>query len=106
MSAIAIGKGVDPYQLVMKPHCNFICMEDLVRNLVAGVVQQIPQSHGDLRSIDTDVFVAVAKAARPPQISLGADVFRYQSGSFIRIKRGGTRQIKKFIFDNSPQIAA
>jgi hypothetical protein len=40
------------------------------------------------------------------QISLGADVFRYQSGSFIRIKRGGTRQIKKFIFDNSPQIAA
>lgn len=66
MSAIAIGKGVDPYQLVMKPHCNFICMEDLLRNLVAGVVQQIPQSHGDLRSIDTDVFVAVAKAARPP----------------------------------------
>ena len=147
MSAIAIGKGVDPYQLVMKPHCNFICMEDLVRNLVAGVVQQIAQFHGDLRPIDTDVFVAVAKAARPPpglvkhllvqvtnksfvqqftfglscrplvtlsdiqllprvQISLGADVCRYQSGSFIRIKRGSTRRIKKFIFDNSPQIAA
>ena len=82
------------------------------------------------------VFVAAAKAARPPpglvkhlpvqvtnkafiqqftfglscrpsialndiqllpsvQVGLGADVYRYQSGSFIRIKRGGTWRVEK-----------
>jgi hypothetical protein len=66
MAAVAVGKGMHPYQLVVKPNHQFVRFKHLVVDLKAGVVQQVAQLHRHLCPVHTDVFVALAKGARPP----------------------------------------
>lgn len=56
---------MNPHELMMKAHCGFVCVEDLVLDLVLGVVKQVAKLNGHLGPVDPNVFVAFAKCTGP-----------------------------------------
>ena len=65
MSTVTVCECMNQYELVMKTHSQFIFIEDLVFDLVSSVVKQLTQFHRDLRPVNANVLVALAKRSGP-----------------------------------------
>ena len=65
MTTVAIGKRVNPNQLVMKARRDFIKQVGFVFNPVFGVVNQLAQLDLDLPGIDANITICLADFPGP-----------------------------------------
>lgn len=75
VASVAVRKGMDLHQTVMKPRGGFQRWEHIILRPIARIVEMDTELHGCLKRINPDVLFGLAIAARPlPDITEQADM--------------------------------